>query len=130
MDVAIENEIATKKPEISFSLLIRLISSANVSENPYLKRKRDRQQAMLVRCGFNGKLKPPLPCLVILTRLGSRTLGSDNLQFAFKKIRDEVADCIIPGLARGRADDDERITWDYAQEKSKMDGIRVEIYAV
>lgn len=130
MDVAIDKDNAANKPEISFSLLIKLVSAANVTEHPFIKRRRNRQQAMLVKCGFNGKPKPPLPCRVLLTRLGSRFLDDDNLQYAFKKIRDEVANCILPGLARGRADDDPRIAWDYAQEKSKMDGIRVEIYAV
>lgn len=130
MEGSIETKTLTLEPQISFAIMIKLVSSANVSEIAYFKRRRDRQQAMLVRCGFNGQPKPPVPCRVVLTRLGTRTLGSDNLQYAFKKIRDEVADQILPGMARGRADDDERITWDYRQEKSKMDGIRVEIYAV
>ena len=67
-----------------------------------------------------------LPCRICLTRIGLRPLDFDNLVYSFKYIRDEVADLIIPGLARGRADGDKRIEWDYKQEIGQ-NGFRVEI---
>ncbi len=57
-----------------------------------------------------------------------------------KWIRDEISECIFPekrktvvtdkGKVRaikGRADDDPRLHWKYAQEKSKSMGLRIEI---
>jgi hypothetical protein len=72
--------------------------------------------------------------------MGPGTLDDDNLRFSLKWIRDEISECLIPekrksyvdknGKLRhlkGRADDDERITWDYAQEKNQTYGVRIEI---
>ncbi len=46
---------------------------------------------------------------------------------AFKYVADAIADQLIPGLRPGMADDDPRITWEYAQEKAKKLGVRIEI---
>lgn len=67
-----------------------------------------------------------LPCNVRLTRIGRR-LDDDNLRGALKYIRDAIAELLVPGLAIGRADDDERINWEYNQEKGKV-GVRIEVY--
>jgi len=82
----------------------------------------------------------PLPCTVKMVRLSSRRLDSDNLQMAFKWIRDQLGECLIPedrkfyidkkGKMRelkGRCDDNPMIKWEYDQEKSKEPGIRIEI---
>ena len=61
--------------------------------------------------------KVSLPCIVILERISPRSMDDDNLTYAFKHIRDVVADLLIPGLASGRADGDRRIKWDYRQSK-------------
>ncbi len=50
---------------------------------------------------------------VTLTRVSPRKLDSDNLAFAFKGIRDEVAAYF------GIDDADPRIRWEYAQAKGK-----------
>ncbi len=79
-----------------------------------------------------------LPCEVILTRMSPRFLDShDNLPTSFKFIVDSLADCIMKktltqhqkALRPGHSDSDPRITWKYQQEKSKIKGIRIEIYS-
>jgi len=84
-------------------------------------------QKLIVKSACKTALHPGLlPCTVHLIRIG-RKLDSDNLQGAFKYIRDAIAELLVPGLATGRADDDERITWEYAQEKGKV-GVRIEVF--
>ena len=46
--------------------------------------------------------------------------------YAFKGIRDAVADLILPGLPDGKADGDERLEWAYNQEIG-LYGIKIEI---
>lgn len=58
---------------------------------------------------------------VTLTRFAPRAFDSDNVQGAFKSVRDGVADAL------GVKDDDPRIAWVYKQAKSKLYGIRIEI---
>jgi hypothetical protein len=68
-----------------------------------------------------GMPRPPLR--VLLTRLGPGTLDSDNLPGAFKAARDGVADFL--GI-----DDrhDHLVSYEYAQEKQKQYGVRIEIF--
>jgi len=114
---------------ISWELPLKTVSEANSSEHWSKKAKRHRVQAFFVRMAFHT-LKSPisLPCCVKMTRLGGRGLDAkDNLPMAFKYVADAIADQLIPGLRPGMADDDPRITWEYAQEKAKKQGIRIEI---
>lgn len=67
---------------------------------------------------------PKLSVLVHLTRLApSRGLDFDNLVSSFKATRDEVANQL------GLDDRDERIQWDYSQERGKW-GVRIRIEPV
>lgn len=127
--------------KIVWGLPIKTVSEANCSQHWAIKRKRHKVQQMLIRSLFNGLAMPiVLPCVVKLFRLGTRPLDDDNLRTAFKWIRDEVSECLIPekrssyvaknGRIRqikGRADSDPRIEWHYFQEKSHLAGIRIEI---
>jgi hypothetical protein len=58
-----------------------------------------------------------LPVRITMIRIGKRKLDSDNLQGAFKYVRDAIAEYFFPNLAAGRADDSELLFWDYSQEK-------------
>jgi hypothetical protein len=76
-----------------------------------------------------------------MIRIGGRELDEDdNLRMAFKWVKDEISECLIPSWRKvyvtpqgqvreikGRADSDKRISWQYAQEKGKKLGIRIEI---
>lgn len=126
---------------ISWELPLKTVSEANSSEHWTKKSKRHNSQQWFIRMSFLGHVRDlQLPCKVTLTRLCPRLLDEDNLQTAFKYIRDELSECILPDKDRyyknkagifvklkGRADSDERITWCYKQEKSSYGGIRIEI---
>lgn len=115
--------------KISWELPLKTVSEANSSEHWTKKAKRHRMQAFFVRISFNN-LKSPisLPCCVKMTRLGGRGLDAhDGLPMSLKWVSDAIADQLIPGLRPGMADGDPRITWEYAQEKAKKPGVRIEI---
>lgn len=68
-----------------------------------------------IACALQGE---PLVCT--LTRISPRKLDSDNLQSAFKAVRDQVAEEL------GINDGSDAVRWDYAQESGKQ-AIRIEI---
>src|SRR5574338_709033 len=127
------------KQAFKIKIPIRIESEANmggkrsgrlISSHWSQKFKRNRTQKFCVGLDLLASgYKPNLPCCVKLVRIAPRNLDEDNLIYAFKKIKDVVADYIIPGLAPGRADGDKRIKWEYDQEKGepKEYAIRIEI---
>jgi len=134
--------ITTMEPKrIIWELPIKTVSEANCSEHWSKKAKRHKQQQFFVRTVFNHNSEPiQLPCIVTLTRLCCRFYDDDNNVSCFKKIRDEMSECLIPEkrghyvtkkgkikAIKGRADSDPRIEWKYKQEKNKNPGIRIEI---
>ncbi len=107
---------------------MRLMSEANTHQHWRKKYERNKRQQKAVKLVWLSQ-RPTicLPCKVSLTRSGPRLLDSDNLAYAFKAIRDELGDLIIPGLAPGQADGEGKgIEWIYKQEKG-LNGITVEI---
>jgi hypothetical protein len=125
----------------SFEIDIKTVSEANSTQHWSTKHKRHKQQQFFVRAAYMQYMSyVKVPCNVTLTRLAPHDLDSDNLQMAFKWIRDEISELILPEHCKefvdakgnirklkGRADSDERITWDYKQTKRKKYGIIVEI---
>lgn len=108
------------------------MSEANNSEHWTKKHRRHKTQKTEIWVKFqNEKPKISLPCIVTLTRIASRKLDDDNLLFAFKYIRDEIADHLVQykGKCAGRSDSDDRLTWVYKQEKGRVNhyAIRVEV---
>ena len=90
---------------------IRLVSEANVREH-WRKRasRRKRQRSdVFVLLQATRALSIALPCEVRLCRYSQRTLDTDNLQMAFKSIRDEVSSWI------GIDDRSPLISWLYDQ---------------
>ena len=102
---------------MTLTLPLRLVSGANVREHWSVRssRAKSHRQACL--------LVPPhtVPCVVTLTRLGPRALDSDNLAISAKHVRDGIADRL------GVNDNDPRVEWRYAQERSRDYGVRIEI---
>lgn len=129
--------------KITWYLPIKTVSEGNSSEHWRAKSKRHRQQQFFIKALFNSwEDDITLPCIVRLIRLAPRRLDEDNNVFAFKWVRDQVSECLVPEKAKsyvakngkvipikGRADSDDRITWVYDQEKSPTLGIRIEIEA-
>lgn len=98
-------------------LPLRLVSLTNMREHWRVRHRRSKmhRQACMAVPAVN------VPCTVIITRLGPRMLDDDNLQGACKSVRDGIADRL------GVDDADPRISWLYAQEKSKDYAVRIQI---
>jgi hypothetical protein len=105
-----------------------IVSEANNRDHWTVKRKRRILHDNIIRKYFIYKrVKVNFPCIVKLSRVAMRKLDDDNLQGALKSIRDSVADLLLPGMPRGRADGDPRIQWQYGQIRGPK-GLRIEIY--
>ncbi len=107
---------------------IKTVSEANSREHWLKSAKRHTAQQWAIKAIWPKNEQISLPCWVCLERLSERRLDSDNLAMAFKWIRDQIADQIIPDKAKGQADADPRIEWVYRQSKSKIQGIRITIW--
>lgn len=130
------------KTKICFEIPIVTVSEANSSDHWTKKRKRHQQQQQRTRQAYarHVKYNVTFPCCVTLIRLGPRLLDDDNNVSAFKWVRDELSECLLPHerkcyvtktgkvkSLKGRADSDERIAWKYVQKKYPIRCIIVEI---
>jgi len=108
---------------------IRLYSTANISEHWTKRRERIKKHKMLLMFYTEGLSQHSdlLPLQVILCRVAPRSLDYDNLVFAFKNIRDYISDRLIPGLAAGRADNNDSINFEYIQKKGDEKTYYIEI---
>ena len=104
---------------MTLSIPLNLPSAANLREHWTTKHRRVKGQRSVVALFLGGKPRPPLPVVVTLTRIAPRSLDSDNLQGAFKGVRDEVSKWI------GYPDNDPRIEWRYGQRQGG-----VKVYAI
>ncbi len=118
-------------PFLQVKIPIKTVAESNKSEHWATKSKRHKKQQGMITYLLSSKEKPPwFPVKVTLTRIAPRSLDSqDNLPMSFKWIVDAISEWLIPGLAKGRADSDCRIVWDYKQEKGavKEYAIKIEI---
>lgn len=87
----------------SIFIPIRLRSTANISEHWAKRSARQKKEKFLVR-HFLSPYDLKNTKTITLIRHAPRKLDEDNLAYAFKHIRDCIADLIIPGMAPGRAD--------------------------
>lgn len=108
---------------IDFQAPIKTISEANSRDHWAVRRRRkeDQQSQMMIALmnNLHGR-KIKFPCVVKLTRIGPNKLDGDNLQSAFKGIRDVIAKKL--GVDDG---DDEKVKWEYDQMP-----VRIRDYAV
>ena len=103
---------------------LRLVSEANSRDHWAARVRRKRAQHWAVFSAVRSKpgpLRPRLPCVVTITRIGPRRMDSDNLAGSAKAVRDEVARML--GCDDG---DESAVTWVYAQECGRF-GVRVVI---
>jgi hypothetical protein len=109
---------------LSMRLPIKTVSEAN-QRAKWAQIKRKKEQRAAVERALGVQRYFPAALVVTLTRIApsARGLDGDNLQSAFKAIRDEVADWL------GIDDRDPRVSWAYAQEKGapKSYAVRIEI---
>lgn len=106
----------------SWKLPIKTVSEANrANELWYVKKQRHEKQTYWLKLWWRHQ-KPDikLPCKITFVRIAPRQLDDfENLPMSMKWLKDCLADLLIPGLAKGRADDDNRIEWAVKQEKGK-----------
>ena len=109
-----------------FTSQLQVISESNSREHWRKAHVRHKYQKLHIRLALlDNKIPQNLPVIITLTRLSPRKLDSDNLQTAFKYVRDTIADHFIPGKAPGRADDEPSFEWRYDQIQSKDKGIHL-----
>lgn len=122
-----DNEIPDFSPQLKLFIPIITKSEANISEHWTKKRKRVcAQKTEIFFALFNAKITTP--CKITLIRQGGRKMDSDNLVISFKYVKDGISEHIRPGLAPGKADDDEElISWQYEQSSAKPKGITIVI---
>ena len=113
---------------LGYSLTIRLPvkvkSEMNQRDHWTARRRRFADQAtvFLTEAHWLGTARPPLPCTITFTHRG-RPIDGDNLQGAFKGLRDLIATWL-----RCEDDADPRLDWRYAQDKQMrpaMQGVEI-----
>lgn len=110
---------------VTVTIPIRTWNESNMHDHWRNRKRRVLTQRLATRVAFNTTSLPPLPVVMKFTRLAPHSLDEgDGLPTAFKAVRDEIADLY------GVDDRDKRYRWEYAQERSKTYGVRVEIRAV
>lgn len=128
--------------DFCIELTLKTISESNSRIHwAELRRLHKVQQFVVQSAFYNHVTILHFPCKIVLTRLAPRQLDTDNLQGAFKYIRDQIAVCIFPEKEvvyrnekgkevriKGHADNDSRISWEYRQEKAKKLGVRIEFF--
>jgi len=107
-------------------LPIRVVSEMNTREHWAVRNRRKQAQQTAVLAGWRqafGHRRVPLPCVVRLTRIGCQPLDGDNLQAAFKGIRDQLARLI------GVDDGSDKVRFEYAQEavRKRQYAVRIEV---
>ena len=107
-----------------FHIPIRLQSLANMSHQHWRKlAKLSQKQKEATAYCMVGKVIPPLPLTVTITRIGPRKLDDDNLASACKYVRDQIAEVV------GTDDGSPLYTWIYKQQIGDRGqyGVEVEI---
>jgi hypothetical protein len=90
---------------------IRLVSPNRLMAEHYASRSRRRQRERAATGKeLEGCVFPGGPWLVTITRVGSRKLDGDSLQFSGKSVRDAIA--AVLGCDDG---DENAVTWAYEQ---------------
>ena len=109
---------------MTLTIPYRLPSAANLREHWAAKAKRVQEQRRVVTMFLGKYPRPDLPVTVKLTRIAPRALDGDNLQGAFKAVRDAVATWI------GVPDNHPGVAWEYAQAKGKAKqyGIVIDVH--
>lgn len=111
---------------IAIELPIKTVAGLNAREHYLARSRRVRKERGVAHLSVKHKHgRPDLPVIVTMVRLSAGKLDDDNLQGAFKAIRDGIADAYLI------ADNDPRITWRYDQERCARGkfGVRIEVVA-
>lgn len=104
-----------------FHVPLRLPSLANLHSLTWQRLSGiKRKHKTATRRAMSGFVPPKPPWVVIITRVGKRKLDGDNLYYACKFVRDEIARII------GVDDGSGLYTWDYRQRIGEY-GVEIEV---
>lgn len=114
---------------LSVTLPLRLVNASNAREHHFTRARRVARERLVIQCALTQRIRSAgligAPCRVRITRLAPRKLDKhDNLCVSGKAIADEIARIV------GVDDRDERWVFEYAQEKAKAFGVRIELEAL
>lgn len=114
----------------------KIISSANTHKHWTHKWHLNQKIKWHILVSLQHIHDVPYPCIITFTRSGPRNLDEDNLLYAFKGMRDYVADFIVARgknepikNSRGRNDADQGMKWKYDQVKGPV-GFWIKIEAL
>jgi hypothetical protein len=111
---------------IEIRVPIKIVSVANLRLHWAVKAKLAKSHRSKAFSALASVAAPPAPpCTLVLTRIAPRALDGDNLQSAFKAVRDGVADWL--GVDDGHKD----LDWQYNQRKDgpKVYAVEIEVIA-
>jgi hypothetical protein len=100
---------------------VALRSEANAGGRLRNAIKRKQQVKEAVRSALATVSPPPLPVVVVLTRLGVKEQDGDNNQRTLKSCRDEVSRWL------GVDDGDKLVRWRYAQSPGWTSGVVIDV---
>lgn len=107
---------------LNLTIPMQLPSANNLREHWRVRHRRVKAQRQTVAWFLTASTpRPALPVVVTLTRVGVRDLDGDNLQGAFKAVRDQVATWL------GLDDADPRIRWEYDQRRGKVCAVEIRV---
>ena len=112
---------------VILTLPIRTVSEANCFEPWQKKHKRHKAQKKIVFYALiEHKHIIRLPCRLTFTRYAKKFLDKhDNLPMSLKYIVDQTCAEITGEMRAGKADDNNQITIQYDQVKSKVYGVKI-----
>ena len=111
---------------IEIRVPIKIVSVANLRLHWAVKAKLAKSHRSKAFSALASVAAPPAPpCTLVLTRVAPRALDGDNLQSAFKAVRDGVADWL--GVYDGHKD----LDWQHSQRKdgTKVYAVEIEVKA-
>lgn len=95
---------------------LKLISFANEQMHWAVKRKKVLDQQWLITSFVRPHISNlRFPLKITLIRISPKKFDSDNLQMAFKYIKDKIAHLFFPKTKLGMADDKDCFVWQYQQ---------------
>lgn len=101
--------------KIEIKVPYKIFSEANVKEHWAIKNR--RKKAIFNYLNHFLKLPPMKSAKITFIRISPRSLDYDNLLYAFKNVRDYIADRIIPGKKMGQADSSKNLSFFYEQQR-------------
>ena len=111
---------------IEIRMQVKIVSVANLRLHWAVKAKLAKSHRSKAFSALASVAAPPAPpCTLVLTRVAPRALDGDNLQSAFKAVRDGVADWL------GVDDGHQQLDWQYKQRKDgpKVYAVEIEVIA-